>query len=183
MLKKILHLIMPVGLTLLAAIARLIPHAPNLAPIAAVALLSGSVYKFPRSFFIPLTAMFISDFFIGFSPWPITLSVYGSFALISLTGNLLRDKKLWKVPFAAISGSLLFYIITNFAVWLTSGMYEQSMNGLIACYVNAIPFFRNTIVGDMTYTMAIFLVAKKYLPVLSARDIIKNTLNLKKYTV
>lgn len=164
MLKKLLPLILPTGLITLAVLARLIPHAPNLAPIAAIALLSGSLYKFPRSLVLPLMAMVISDFFIGFSPWPITLAVYGSFALATLLGAFLRKRGFWKVPLSALASSFLFYVITNFVVWLTSGMYQPTFSGLTFCYVNALPFLRNTIVGDMTYTVFLFALIKNYLP-------------------
>ncbi|MDO8512154.1 MAG: hypothetical protein Q7S57_02685 [bacterium] len=164
MLKKILPLILPIGLITLAVLARLIPHAPNLAPIAAVALLSGTMYKFPKSLILPLVAMAISDFFIGFSPWPITLAVYGSFAIATLLGTFLRKRGFWKIPAVALASSLLFYVITNFVVWLTSGMYQPTFAGLIYCYINALPFLKNTIIGDMTYTIVIFTLVKNYLP-------------------
>lgn len=167
MLKKLSPFVLPIGLVALAALARLIPHAPNLAPIAAVALLSGSIYKFPRSLILPLAAMAISDVFIGFSPWPITLTVYGSFALTALLGTFLRKRAFWKVPATALAGSLLFYAVTNFVVWLTSGMYQPTFAGLVYCYVNALPFLKNTIIGDMTYTIVLFVLIRNYLPKLN----------------
>ena len=158
MQKTLSKLALPLGLVFLTALARLIPHAPNLAPVAALALLGGSFYKFPKSLIMPLGAMAISDLIIGFSPWPITLSVYGSFTIIALVGTFLRQPKIWKLPLTALSSSLLFYIITNFAVWLTSGMYQQTFQGLVYCYINALPFLKNTIIGDFAYTIIIFLV-------------------------
>jgi len=157
MQKTLSKIALPLGLVILAIVARLVPHAPNLAPIAALALLGGASYKFPQSLVMPLSAMFLSDFIIGFSPWPITLAVYGSFALATLLGAFLRQPRFWKVPAAALASSLLFYTITNFVVWLTSGMYQINFQGLIYCYINALPFLKNTIIGDFIYTIVIFL--------------------------
>jgi hypothetical protein len=157
MQKTLFRIALPLGLVIMTVIARLVPHAPNLAPVAALALLGGASYKFPKSLLLPLGAMAISDLFIGFSPWPITLSVYGSFIIISLLGMFLRQPKLWKLPVSALASSLLFYVITNFTVWLTSGMYQKTFQGLIYCYINALPFLKNTIVGDLIYTVVIFL--------------------------
>jgi len=168
MLKKLSPFILPIGLVALAVLARLIPHAPNLAPIAAVALLGGTMYKFPKSLVLPLAAMTISDFFIGFSPWPITLAVYGSFALTTLLAKFLQKRDFWKVPAVALASSLLFYVITNFVVWLTSGMYQPTFSGLTYCYINALPFLRNTIAGDMVYSVVLFTLVKNYLPLLSS---------------
>jgi len=164
MQKTLSKIALPLGLIIMAIIARLIPHAPNLAPIAALALLGGASYKFPKSLFLPLGAMAISDTVIGFSPWPITLSVYGSFAIITMLGAFLRQPKLWKLPVSALSSSLLFYVVTNFSVWLTSGMYQLSFSGLIACYVNAIPFLQNTIISDIAYTVVLFTVIHNCVP-------------------
>ena len=168
MLKKLSPFILPIGLVILAIVARLVPHAPNLAPIAAIALLSGTMYKFPRSLFLPITAMVISDAFIGFSPWPITLAVYGSFAVATFLGTFLRKQGFWKVPVAALASSLLFYVITNFVVWLTSGMYQPTFSGLTYCYINALPFLKNTIAGDMIYSVVLFTMVKNYLPSFSS---------------
>lgn len=168
MLKKLSPLVLPIGLVALAALARLIPHAPNLAPIAAIALLSGTMYKFPKSLVLPLATMAISDVFIGFSPWPITGAVYGSFAVATILGTFLRKRGFWKVPAAALASSLLFYVITNFVVWLTSGMYQPTFSGLVYCYVNALPFLKNTITGDIIYSVVLFTLVKNYLPSFSA---------------
>lgn len=143
-------------LVITVAASRLLPHPPNLAPVTALALFAGAGMRFPKAVFPALIAMAISDFFIGFSPLPITTSVYGSFALISTLGVLLRKKKIWAVPLAAFASSMLFFIVTNFSVWLFSGMYEKTLAGLILCYINALPFLKNTIIGDIVYTSVIF---------------------------
>lgn len=137
-------------------IARLVPHAPNFVPIAAMALFGGTVFRFPWSVGVPLLSMVVSDAIIGFSPLPITLSVYTSFAIIVLIGKTLRRAPFWNVPLASLSASTIFFLVTNFAVWIYSGMYEHTLNGLMLSYTYAIPFFRNTAFADMLYSAVIF---------------------------
>ena len=149
------HLIFVAGLILAAAFSRLIPHPPNFTPIAALAL-SSAVYLDKRyALLLPLAAMLLSDWVIGFHsgmPW-----VYGSFAVISLMGYWLRSHK--KPAFilgATLTSSVLFFAVTNFGVWLGSTFYPQTWDGLVACYVAALPFFQNTLAGDFMYTGAMF---------------------------
>lgn len=139
-----------------AIFLRIIPHAPNIAPIAALALFSGVVVPNWRGFVIPLVVMVVSDFFLGFhSTIPF---VYGSFLLIVGIGYLLRkDTSPLKIGLGSLAGSVLFFVITNFGVWLTSSMYEKSLSGLIYCYYMGLPFFRNTIIGDILYTSVFFV--------------------------
>ncbi len=149
------HLIFGFGLVLAAALSRLLPHPPNFTPIAAIAL-SSAVYLDKRyAFIIPLTAMLISDAIIGFHDGMVW--VYGSFVLIGLIGLWLRSHKS-PLPIlgAALVSSVLFFIITNFGVWLMGTMYPKTAEGLLACYIAAIPFFQNTLVGDVAYTAALF---------------------------
>jgi hypothetical protein len=77
--------------------------------------------------------------------------------LASIIGIGLKNKvKAKNVLRASLLSSVIFYIVTNFGVWLTSGMYEMSVLGLIKCYVLAIPFFRNTLAGDLFYVVMMF---------------------------
>lgn len=134
---------------------RLIPHTPNIAPIAALALFAGVVMPSWKGYTIPLLAMVISDFFLGYHT---TIPfVYGSFLLIVGVGYLLRKNvSPVKVGLGSLVGSILFFIITNFGVWVTSSMYEKSVNGLLYCYYVALPFFRNTLLGDVFYNFVFF---------------------------
>jgi hypothetical protein len=144
-------------IVLAAALSRLIPHPVNFAPIAAMAL-AGGVYLDKRSaMIIPLAALIISDLFIGFHNT--ILFVYGSFALIGLMGLWLKShKKPLPVLCTALSSSIIFFVITNFGVWLTGGgwFYPKTWQGLVECYTLAIPFLRNTIAGDLVYTVVLF---------------------------
>lgn len=139
-----------------AVFMRLIPHIPNVAPIAALALFSGVIVSDGKGYMIPLAAMVISDFFLGFHT---TIPfVYGSFLLIVGIGYLLRKKlSPFTVGLGSLSGSILFFIITNLGVWITSSMYEKNISGLLRCYTMGLPFFRNTVLGDMFYTVVFFV--------------------------
>jgi hypothetical protein len=142
---------------LVAALSRLLPHPVNFTPIAAMAL-AGGVYLDKRiALILPLAALFISDLFIGFHNT--ILFVYGSIVLIGFLGLWLKShKKLLPVVGTTLLSSILFFVVTNFGVWFTGGgwSYAKSWQGLVECYTIAIPFFRNTIAGDMIYTFVLF---------------------------
>jgi hypothetical protein len=144
------------GLILVAAFTRLIPHPPNFTAIGAMALFGGAYFdRKYLAFAIPLTAMFLSDIIIGFHPG--MYAVYLSFILIVVIGMTLKDrKKIGNIFLAAVSASVLFFIITNFAQWLSYPLYSKDITGLIACYVAAIPFFHYTLLGDLFFAGVLF---------------------------
>ena len=109
---------------------------------------------------------------LGFASWQVTWSVYLSFFLIGLIGRTVKKHKSFEVVLASsLVGSFLFFAVTNWAVWQFADWYPHTINGLIACYIAALPFFRNTLAGDLFYTGALFgsyelfwaIVTKKYL--------------------
>lgn len=144
-----------IGLILAGAFARLLPHPPNVAPIAAMALLGGAMLPRPQAFLAPLAALFLSDLFIGLhSGMPF---VYGAFAMVVLLGGLLREERgVSRLAAVTLAGSVLFFAVTNLGVWLSSGMYPANLGGLQACYAAALPFFRNSLLGDAFFTAALF---------------------------
>ena len=148
-------------LTLVAAIAcaalfRLLPHPPNFSPIAAMALFAGAYL--PRralAFAAPLAALLLSDLVLGF--YPGIEFVYASVALTVLIGWAISSRRsALRIAGAAVAGSVFFYVLTNFGTWLTMDMYPKTMAGLAACYVAAIPFFQNTLAGDLFFTALLF---------------------------
>lgn len=143
-------------LVLVGVSYRLFPHPPNFAPVAAISLFSG--FYFRRYFIlIPMLIMLISDIFIGFYDWKLMAVVYFSFALVGLLGILMRkNKSMVSLLICTLAGSFLFFILTNFAVWAFSPWYPHNWPGLMSCYAMAIPFFKNTILGDLFYSSAIF---------------------------
>ncbi|PIY71128.1 hypothetical protein COY88_01915, partial [Candidatus Roizmanbacteria bacterium CG_4_10_14_0_8_um_filter_35_28] len=139
---------------LLAVVARLIPHPPNFAPIAGLALFSGSHFKKKTALLIPLAAMFVSDLFLGLHL--VIPFVYLSFILTTFIGSKLKSLKFSNLLLASLGSSVLFFLITNFGVWLMFSMYPKTLEGLVQCYTMAVPFFRNTLLGDLFYTFSFF---------------------------
>jgi hypothetical protein len=152
-MKKV-NFIAAVLLILFAAFSRLLPHPPNFAPIAAIALFSGVYLDKRYAFVIPLTAMLISDAVIGFHIY--LAWVYAAFIVIACIGLWLKNhKKALYIAGASLASSVVFFVISNFGVWAMGG-FGRSLAGLSECYVMAIPFFGNTIMGDMFYTAVMF---------------------------
>ena len=136
---------------------RLIPHAPNFVPIAAIALFGGVYFSKKTALILPIVAMFISDIFIGFYDIKIMAAVYGSFLLSVILGLWLKNHKKWHtVAGIAVLSSILFFLITNFAVWAFSPWYAKTFSGLIQCYILALPFLKNSLLGDLFYTTVFF---------------------------
>ena len=159
---KMTHFIIAAVLILFAAFSRLIPHPMNFAPVAAIALFAGVYMDKKFAFIIPIAAMLLSDIFLGFYAgieW-----VYGSFAVIAFIGLWLKKRvesrsglnKAGYIAGTALVSSIIFFITTNFGVWLSGMMYEMSFKGLVECYTMAVPFFRNSLAGDMFYAAAMF---------------------------
>ena len=152
-----------IGLLLLiagAVASRWLPHPPNVTPLTAIALL-GATY-FPKRYYayvLPLLILFISDLALGLHG---TLPfVYGSFLAITTLGFWLRKRFHWGKLFGVtLLSSILFFLVTNFGVWLVGGFYPKTGQGLLLCYEAGLPFFRNTLLGDLIYTGVLFGVAE-----------------------
>jgi hypothetical protein len=155
-MKKILDISTPSLLLItILVISRIIPHIPNIAPIAAMSLFAGAKLPFRYAVIIPLGAMAVSDYFLGYHST--MLFVYGSFLVIAYIGRLMRSNKSpWKIIGASLISSLLFFIVTNLGVFLAGDIYPRTVAGLVECYLAALPFFRNTIIGDVVYTGVFF---------------------------
>ena len=144
------------AIILAAALSRLIPHPPNMTSVTAIALFGGAYFADRRlAFLVPLAALFLSDLALGFYHY--MEIVYVSFALIVCIGLWLqKNRSALHIAGAALASSVLFFLLTNFGVWIEGSLYPMTLNGLIACYVAAIPFFRNTLLGDLLYTIVLF---------------------------
>lgn len=156
-IKLLKKLVTPITFILIGAVARVIPHAPNFAPIGAMALFGGAYMSKKQAFILPILAMILSDLVIGFDSIPMRLAVYGSFLLIVLMGLLLKKHLSPKnVVISSLSASILFFATTNFAVWAFGSIYPHTIAGLTQSYFFAIPFFRNTMAGDLFYSGVFF---------------------------
>jgi hypothetical protein len=154
------------ALTLISitVLIRISDHMPNVAPVAAIALWAGAVLPAPWALGVPLGAMLIADSIIGFASLPVTISIYVSYLLMVVVGMQLKKRySVWKLIGSSMFGAILFYLITNAAVWWFSGLYTKTWDGLLLSYFYAIPFFRNTFLGDVSYVCGLFL-AWQYLP-------------------
>lgn len=157
---------------LVAAFSRLLPHLPNMTPVAAIALFGGSFInrKF-LAFLLPVAALFISDLFLGF--YPEMYAVYISFIITVSIGKILNKKiSAISIISASFASSVIFFIITNFAVWMSARFaYPASLAGLGLCYEAALPFFRNEVFGTVVYNtlfFGTFLLAKNRFPILAS---------------
>lgn len=141
---------------LAAAALRLVPHPPNFTPIGAMALFSGA-YLGKRAIAVlaPLGALLLSDLVLGF--YAELAFVYVGVVLTVLIGwSLARGRTAWTIAGASLLGSVLFFILTNFGVWLVNDYYPHTLAGLAACYAAAIPFFQNSVAGDLFYAALLF---------------------------
>ena len=156
-----------------AAALRLVPHPPNFTPIGAMALFGAAqLGRRPLAFAAPLGALLLSDLVLGF--YSGMLIQYLAVALIVLLGwAILSRVTAIRVGSAAVASSVLFFVLTNFGVWLMSGMYPLSLAGLAACFAAAIPFFQNTLAGDLFFSGLLFggfALLERLVPALRLRE-------------
>lgn len=135
---------------------RLLPHLPNVSPVAAMALFGGAYYADKRlAFIVPFLALFLSDLVLGLHNSMIF--VYAGFALTVAIGFLLKDRvTITNTAFATVIASVLFFLLTNLGAWLTSGLYAKSAAGLMQAYAAGIPFFQNSLLGNAVFVAVIF---------------------------
>lgn len=157
------------GIILLAAMSRLIPHPANFAPIGGIALFGAAYYsKRYWVFIIPIVSMWLADLvlnnvvysqyfdhFVWFYQgcyW-----TYGAFILIGLLGFVvLKRIRIHNLVLASLLASVAFFAVSNFGVWASTTMYPKDFSGLMTCYAAGLPFFKNTLIGDLVYTGVLF---------------------------
>jgi prepilin signal peptidase PulO-like enzyme (type II secretory pathway) len=156
-------------IVLAAAMSRLLPHPPNATAVGAMALFGGAYFSQRwQSVLVPLVAMWLSDLVLNNVVYKAynpnftfftegSILIYGSIALIAVLGwTLLKKVKMLNVIGASLLGSVAFFLISNFGVWLYSTMYPQSIAGLMTCYAAGLPFLMNTVLGDMVWCAVLF---------------------------
>jgi len=155
--KDIIEFLLGIILVLIGVGLRILPHPPNFTSITGIALFGGVYLSKRIAFFLPLAAMIMSDILLGFYELSLMISVYGSFILCVFVGFWLKKNKKWhRILGASVICSLLFFVITNFAVWAFTPWYSKTITGLLECYTMALPFFKNTLWGDLLYTVIFF---------------------------
>ena len=148
-------LILFAALTIGSVLWRILPHEWNMTPFMALALFAGA--RLPAGalrFGLPLGGMLLADLVLGLHAT--MMWVYGAMAAVVLMGTVLREKKLPWYLGGAVAGSLLFYAVTNFGVWAQAGLYPATLEGLIACYVAALPFLAKSMAADLFFTVAFY---------------------------
>ncbi len=138
------------------ALFRLLPHWPNVSPVAAMALFGGAYFADKRmAFIVPFVALFLSDLILGLHNS--MLFVYAGFGLTVAIGFLLKSRvTLTNTAFAVVAASIIFFLLTNFGAWMMSGIYVKSAEGLMQAYVAGIPFFQNSLLGNLGFAALIF---------------------------
>lgn len=164
---------------LMAALSRLLPHPPNFTPIGGMALFGAAYFtKKYWAFLIPILSLWLSnliidnvvyahfyDSFVWFNAY--TTWVYVAFILIALMGMAtLKQVNPRRLLGVSVLASVLFFLVTNFGHWLADPMAPKNFGGLIAAYIAGIPFFWNTLIGDLFYVVVLFegfeLVSRRY---------------------
>lgn len=143
------------GLALFAAAGRLWPHASNVTPLFAVALFAAAVFPRGWGLWVPVVAMVASDLVLGLHE-TVFFTWTGMLLFVALGHSLRGQKSAGRMALLTLGGSTAFFVWSNFGVWLVSGMYAPTWSGLVQCYTLALPFFRNSLLGDLAFTAALF---------------------------
>ncbi len=151
-----LQLITISGIIFALAVFRLVPHLPNVSPIAAMALFGGAYFADKRmAFIVPFAALFLSVLLLGLHNSMVF--VYLGFAITVAIGFLLQNRvSVTNTAFAMLVSSVLFFLLTNFGVWMISRLYAKSAAGLMQAYVAGIRFFQNSLSGNLVFAAVIF---------------------------
>jgi hypothetical protein len=160
-------LILIVSITAFMRVINTPGHTPmsNFTPIGTMALFSGKHFLSRwMSYIFPLLTLWISDLFVNYfvyyNEWIWFYDgfywTYGSFALIIFLGSLIKRVNLMNVLLACVGAALLHWIISNFGVWMRGGMYPDTIEGLFACYMVAIPYMLYTLAGNIVFSLLIF---------------------------
>lgn len=136
----------------LGVISRLVDHPANFTPIGALIIFYGAKKGFLNAGLLAISIMIISDVLLGFSF--ASIFVYAGFISYALIAGLY--KKRFGIVSAPVISSIAFFVITNLGVWL-GPWYEHNVEGLIKCFTLAVPFYRNTILGDIVFMFLIYL--------------------------
>lgn len=153
---RIFRTLLIAAMIVFAAVIRIVPHPWNLAPVGAMALFSGAVIRNRLvAFLFPMLALLAGDLFIGFHIlMPV---VYASFLVSIGIGFWLRDRHtIPRLGGAVLLGAVQFFFITNMGVWMFLHSYPKTFAGLVTCYVAGLPYFWNTLAGDVFFSALLF---------------------------
>ena len=175
-MKKIFtpNFLLVTGMIAVVAATRFFTPLPNFTPIAAIALFGGAYFSRKSvAFLVPLMALAITDLIIGGYAVIPMLAVYSCFVFAGVIGLWIgRKVSFLRVIGGALTSSVVFFIVTNFATWASGsfGLYPMTVGGLMQCYGMGLPFFRNEILGTLVYSGVLFgafELAKRRFPVVA----------------
>ncbi len=151
------------SLIIVGVLLRFVSHIPNFTPVAAIALFAGVYLNKKQALIVPLLLMVVSDIFLGMHN--VVSFTWGSFALVTLLGFWARNHKTFLgIVSTSVVSSVIFYLVTNFGVWMM-GWYPQTSKGLLDCYILGLPFLRTFTVATLVYSVVFFgayeLIASK----------------------
>ena len=151
------------SLTVLGAVARLVPHPPNFATVGATSLFAGARLPVWQAYLVPLALMAITDPILAATVYHTPafgkgqIFIYGSFLIAVWLGRHLRaTESVPRIAAFSVINSMQFFLLSNFGVWLWSHGYPATGAGLAACYIAAIPFFGWTLGSDLLFTAIFF---------------------------
>ena len=135
--------------------SRLAPHPLNFSPVAAIALFAGAYLSTVSGVLLVSVMLLVTDLILGLHfTMPFT---WASFFLVMWIGRPLSGPlRPRAIAARALAGSALFFLITNFGVFVEGSLYPRSWAGLVECFRMAVPFYRNTIAGDLLYAIVFF---------------------------
>jgi hypothetical protein len=135
-------------------ILRLMPHPWNVSPVTALALFAGLHLRTRNGILLLLGVLFLSDLFLG---WHATMPfTWSSFLLILWLGKGLKPGFSHHIFLRSLAGSSIFFVVTNLGVFLMQSLYPKTITGFWQCYIMALPFYRNMLLGDLVYVFALF---------------------------
>jgi hypothetical protein len=148
-------LLIAAGLAAVGVALRLLPLSDNFAPIGAIALFAGAILGLRYALWLPVSIMVVSDLIIGMHPT--VLFTWSGFLLVALFGTLLHGiRNRWRIPLGAAGSAVIFYLVSNFGVWLQGWLYPHTVQGLVDAYVMALPFLRTSFLADLSFAAIFF---------------------------
>ena len=151
-----------VGLMLIGAVARLLPHPANFTPVGGTSLFAGARLRGWSAYLVPLILMAATDplltLIYGYPLFNrVTPVIYAAFLVNVWIGRkLLAKLNPTRVAAASAICSLQFFLLTNLGVWMFGNWYPHTITGLALCFAAALPFLAPTLVGDLAYTGFLF---------------------------
>ena len=144
-------------ITLILVLSRIVPHPPNFTPILAGIIFLPFIKKdLTFSVIVPLSAMLISDLIIGMHS--LMLWTYGSIMFLSCLTYYFNQDSISRIVSLAVISPMIFFLVSNFGVWIAGSYYAKDISGLMECYFNAIPFYASSAISCMLFATLFYFI-------------------------